>query len=612
MRGKAPSNENKSSQDYVHVDVCENWLETHVSPGGAFYRFANDSRGIAQLINLCRQRGVSKIYMKAAGEHGARARHALTVAGLSVTAANPLRARIFGDAGRSRNARRVATISLVGASIALGLAGLSALQWNRAEQTVESASETTKGWMSDATQKLESAPGAIASFLAEVAGSLVGSDRGDKADQRDVTASRARPGELRLSAGDRAAVLQSHGDSLAIIKALSDANPGDGGRRRDLSLAHEKLGQAQRAQADTVAELQSFRDSIAASKALSDANPADKSRRRELAVAHEKLGDVQLAEGDLAAAMQSYRDSFALNKLLSAADPGDAGLRRDLAVAHEKLGDAQLAQGDPAAALQSDQDSFEIFKALSAADPGDAGRRRDLSVIHEKLGQVQLARGDHPAALQSFRDGVAFAKALADAEPGDAGRRRDLAVAYQKLGDAQLAQGDLAAAPRSYGKSLLIKGLWDADPGDAGRRRDLAIAHEKLGDVQLAQGDMAAAPRSYRDSFEILEALSAADPGDAGRRRDIIAICLKLSIAEPPNARDYLLKAQAIVKELTDSGRLTSSDRAFAAEIGRRLKGPDASRVVGPPRRAKEMTLASVGLILHREGEWSKSSAWRP
>ena len=115
------------------------------APAARFYRFANDSRGIAQLINLCRQRGVSKIYMKAAGEHGARARHALTVAGLSVTAANPLRARIFGDAGRSRNARRVTTISLVGASIALGLAGLSAWQWNRAEQTVESASETTKG-----------------------------------------------------------------------------------------------------------------------------------------------------------------------------------------------------------------------------------------------------------------------------------------------------------------------------------------------------------------------------------------------------------------------------------------------------------------------------------
>ena len=402
MRGKAPSNENKSSQDFVHVDVCENWLETHVSPGGAFYRFANDSRGIAQLINLCRQRGVSKIYMKAAGEHGARARHALTVAGLSVTAADPLRARIFADAGRSRNVRRLSTISLVGASIALGLAGLFAWQWNRAEQTVELASETTKGWL---TQKLESAPGAIASFLAEVA-------EGDKAEQRDLTASHGTLGDARLTAGDRAAVSQSHGDNLAIINSLSAANPGDSGRR-DLSIAH---GEAQRAQADPATELQSSRDRMAASKASADADPGDKSRRRELAAAQQKPGDVALAQGDLAAAMQSYRDSFALNKVLSAADPGDAGLRRDLAAAHEKLGDAQLAQGDPA------------------------------------------------AALQSFRDDVAFTKTLADAATADAGRRRDLAVAYEKLGDAQLAKGDLAAAPRSYGESS------QAHQGPCGRR----------------------------------------------------------------------------------------------------------------------------------------------
>ncbi len=526
MRGKAPSNESKSSQDYVHVDVFENWLETHVSPGGGFYRFANDSRGIAQLINLCRQRGVSKIYMKAAGEHGARARHALTVAGLSVTAADPLRARIFADAGRSRNARRLSTISLVGASIALGLAGLFAWQWNRAEQTVESASETTKGWL---TQKLESAPGAIASFLAEVT-------EGDKAEQRDLTASHGTLGDARLTAGDRAAVSQSHGDNLAIIDSLSAANPGDSGRR-DLSIAH---GEAQRAQADPPAELQSSRDSIAASKASADADPGDKSRRRELAAAQQKLGDVALAQGDLAAAMQSYRDSFALNKVLSAADPGDAGLRRDLAAAHEKLGDAQLAQSDPA------------------------------------------------AALQSFRDDVAFTKTLADAAPADAGRRRDLAVAYEKLGDAQLAKGDLAAAAQSYGESLkLIKALADAAPGDAGRRRDLAIAYEKLGDVRLAQGDPAAA-RSFRDSFEILEALLAAEPVGAGRRRDMIAICLKLSIAEPPNARDYLLKARAVLKELADSDRLTPTDRAFAAEIERRLKGLDGSAVAGSPGAQKK------------------------
>jgi tetratricopeptide (TPR) repeat protein len=428
----------------VHVDVSENWLETRVSPGDAHYRFANDSRGIAQLINLCRQRGVGKINMKATGEHGARARHALTVAGLSVTAANPLRARIFGDAGRARNARRVAAISLVSATIALGLAGLSAWQWGRAEQTLASASETTKGWMSDATQKFKNAPGAIASFLADVAGPVVGSNPGDKAEQRDLMLGRGRPADIGLTAGDRAAVSQSGADSLAIIKALSAVSPGDGGRRGDLSVAREKPGEAQRAQADRAAWLQSFRDSVAASTALSAANP------------------------------------------------------------------------------------------------------------------------------------------------GDAGRRRDLAVAYERLGDAQLAQGDLEAAPRSYGDSFaLIEALSAAAPGDAGLRRDLAVAHEKLGDVQLARGELEAAARSYRDGFEIIKALSAADPGDAGRRRDIIAICLKLSLAEPANARDYLLKAQAIVKEVTDSGRSASSDRAWAAEIERRLKGSGAAALVGSPGEQK-------------------------
>ncbi len=577
-----------SSPNYVHVDISEDWLDTHLNPDGAHYRFANDSRGIAQLIILCRQRGVGKINIKAAGEHGARARRALTAAGLSVNAANPLRARIFGDAGRARDARRVIAISLVGAAIALGLAGLAAEQWSRSGQTLESATEATKRWMSDATQKFKNAPGAIASFLAEGVGPVFRSNRDDKAEQRDSAAAGGTGDEFRLAAGDRAAALQSLGDSRAIVRALSAADPGDLiGRRRGLSVAYEKPGEAQRAQADSEAESQSFRDRVAASKALSDANPGDMSRRRDLAVAHQKLGDVQLAEGDLVAALQSYRDSLALGKALFDANPGDAGSRRELAVAHEKLGEVQLAGGDLPAALQSDRDSFDIFKALSAANPDDAARRRDLGVAHEKLGEVQLAQGDMATALQSFRDGVAFSKALSDADPRDAGRRRDLAVAYEKLGDVQLAQGDAAAAARSYRDGFeIFRALSDADPRDAGRRRDLAVAYEKLGDVQLAEGDAAAA-RSYRDGFEIFRALSDADPRDAGRRRDMIAICLRLSIAEPANARDYLLKAQAIVKELTDSERSTSFDRAWAAEIEGRFKGLGAAVPVGSPGAQK-------------------------
>ncbi len=111
----------------------------------------------------------------------------------------------------------------------------------------------------------------------------------------------------------------------------------------------------------------------------------------------------------------------------------------------------------------------------------------------------------------------------------------------------------------------------------------MAVAYEKLGDVQLAQGELATASQFYRDSFAVVQALSVADPGDDGRRRDMIVICMKLSVAEPPNTRDYLSKAQAIVKELADKGRLTSSDRAWAAEIDKRFTTfGDAANVASP------------------------------
>ena len=464
MLGKAPSNKHKSSQDYVHVDVCENWLATHVSPGDAFYRFANDSRGIGQLINLCRQRGVSKIYMKAAGEHGARARHALTVAGLSVTAADPLRARIFADADRSRNARRWSTISLAGASIALVAAGLFALQWNRAEQTVELASEATRGWMSGATQKAEGAPGAIASFLAEAAKTLVGSNRGDPADQRDSPVSHGRLGDARPASGDRAAVSQSQGD-LAIIKALSDA--GDGGGRN--------LGQARRAQDGPAAPLQSFRDSMAASKALSDADPGDKSRRRELAAAEQKLGDAQRAQGDLAAAMQSYRDSFALNKVLSAADPGDAGLRRDLAAGYEKLGDVALAQGDHPAALRSFRDDVASSKALADAAPGDAGRRRRFG------GGLRKTRRRSACPGRSGGGGAVVRRELRPPEGAGgrgAWRRRP---ATRPGGRLRKTRRRPACPRRSGGGAILPRRLRDPRGvvGGRSRRRRAAARHDR-------------------------------------------------------------------------------------------------------------------------------------
>lgn len=533
MRGKVPPKETKPSPDYVHVDVHETWLDVHVSPSGAHHRFGNNSRGVARLVNLCRQLGVSKINVKSTGEHGAKARHALTVAGLSVTASNPLRSRMFADARRAGKMWRGAAISL-SVAVALSLVGLAAWRWDRGERT---ATETTKEQSLDATQKLVAAPRALASYLKDILGPLVTSNNSDKGEERDLSVAHGKIGGLQPSQGDRAAALQSSRESFDIFKALSAADPGD------------------------------------------------KSLRRDSSASDETQADVPLAQANPAAALQAHRDRLALATSLSTADPGDIGRRRDLALAQQKLGDVQVSQGDLAAALQSYRDSFAVTRALLAADPGDSEQRRDLAVAYEKLGDVALARGELATALQSYRDSLAVNQALSAADPADMGRRRDLALAYERLGDVQAAQGD-SAALQSYRRSFdIIKALSAADPGDIGRRRDLAVVYEKLGDVPLVEGDLTAAAQSYRDSLAVSKALSAAYPGDDGGRRDMIAIYMKLSVAEPSNARDYVSNAQAIVRELTDKGRLTSSDRAWVAEIDKRFKALGPSADVASPGR---------------------------
>jgi tetratricopeptide (TPR) repeat protein len=536
MRGKAPPRESKPSRDYLHVDVCARWLDAHVGRSGAHHQFDNSSRGVAQLINLCRQLGVSKINMKATDEHGARAYHALTVAGLSVTASNPLRARMFADAGRAGKAWRVRAISLMSVAIALGFAGLAAWRWDRDARVLASATERAKELSFDATQKFANAPGALASYLKDVLGSLVASNRSDEDEERDLPVAHGKIGGVQLSQGDRAAALQSSREVIEIFKTLSAADPGDKSRRQGLPGDDETRGDVSPASADPAAALQAYGDRLALAKAFSAADPGDIARRRDLAVAQQMLGDIQAAQGDLAAALQSYRDSFAVAKALSAAEPGDDGRRRDLAVAQQKLGDIQAAQADPAAALQSYRDSFAVVEALSAAAPADIGRRRDLALAYEKLGDVQAAQGDPAAALQSYR--------------------------------------------RSFD---IIKALSVVNPGDIGLRRDLAVVYEKLGDVPLVQGDRTTAAQSYRDSLALFKALLVVAPRDDEGRRDMIAIYMKLSVAEPSNAREYLSNAQAIVKELADKGRLTSSDRAWAAEIDKRFKGLGASADVASP-----------------------------
>ena len=296
---------------------------------------------------------------------------------------------------------------------------------------------------------------------------------------------------------------------------------------RDLSVSHNKIGDVQRAQGDLPAALTSYQASHDISERLAKADPGNAGWQRDLSVSHERIGDVQAGAGRSAGGADELsgvaRDRRASGARRTRATPAGSATCR---CRTSKIGDVQRAQGNLPAALTSYQASLAIAERLAKADPGNAGWQRDLSVSHNKIGDVLRAQGNLPAALTSYQASLAICRA--------SGARRTRATPAgsatcrcrtSKIGDVQRAQGNLPAALTSYQASLAIRErLAQADPGNAGWQRDLSVSHNKIGDVLQAQGDLAAALTSYQASLAIAERLAQADPGNAGWQRDLSVV----------------------------------------------------------------------------------------
>src|SRR6266849_3393650 len=219
---------------------------------------------------------------------------------------------------------------------------------------------------------------------------------------------------------------------------------------RDLSVSYNKIGDVLVAQGNLAEALKSFRDGLAIRERLAQSDAGRAGWQRDLSVSYSKIGDVLVAQGNLAEALKSFRDGLAIRERLAQSDPGNAGWQRDLSVSYNKIGDVLVAQGNLAEALKSFRDGLAIAGRLAQADPGNAGWQRDLSVSYNKIGDVLVDQGNLPEALKSFRDGHDIFKRLAQADPGNAGWQRDLSVSYNKIGDVLVDQGNLPEALKSF------------------------------------------------------------------------------------------------------------------------------------------------------------------
>jgi tetratricopeptide (TPR) repeat protein len=211
------------------------------------------------------------------------------------------------------------------------------------------------------------------------------------------------------------------------------------GNDRALSVSYSRLGNVRFAQGDLAGALESYRASHAINDGRAQAHLDNAGRQHDLSVSYNKIGDVQRAQGDPTSALKSYRDSLAIRDQLARSDPSNVLWQRELAASHTFVGNAQVVQGDLTGALKSYQDSYVIINWLTKSDPDNAGWQLVLSVSYKKIGDVQVAQGDLASALTSYHASFAIIAELRKSDPANAGWQRDLSVSYNKIGDVQVA-----------------------------------------------------------------------------------------------------------------------------------------------------------------------------
>jgi tetratricopeptide (TPR) repeat protein len=341
-------------------------------------------------------------------------------------------------------------------------------------------------------------------------------------DQRDLSVSHDRIGNVELRLGNVDAALAAYRKSLAIAEALGLHDPANTEWQRDLSVSHNRIGDVELLLGNGDAALAAYRKSLAIREALSLRDPANTEWQRDLSISHNRIGDVELLLGNGDAALAAYRRSHANFETLGLRDPANNEWQRDLSVSYTRIGDVELRLGDADAARAAYHNGLTIAEALGLRDPANTEWQRDLSISHNRIGDVELRLGNGDAALDAYRKGLAIAEALSLRDPANTKWQRDLSVSHNRIGDVELRLDNSDAALAAYGKGLAIaEALALRDPANTEWQRDLSISYTRIGDVELRLGNGDAALAAYSKDLAIAEALGFRDPANTEWQQDL-------------------------------------------------------------------------------------------
>jgi tetratricopeptide (TPR) repeat protein len=138
-------------------------------------------------------------------------------------------------------------------------------------------------------------------------------------------------GDLWLKTGALARAAEAYRAAEAAARHTGD--------ERDLSVSQNRIGDVLVAQGDRAGALAAYRAALAIAEALARRDPANTEWQRDLSVSQNKIGDVLVAQGDRAGALAAYRVGLAIREALARRDPANTEWQRDLSVSQDRIGD---------------------------------------------------------------------------------------------------------------------------------------------------------------------------------------------------------------------------------------------------------------------------------
>ncbi len=195
--------------------------------------------------------------------------------------------------------------------------------------------------------------------------------------------------------------LTNYQKSLAIREMLLGKEPSSTKLQRSVALSLLKVGAVSdphRPEATAA-----VRRAVAMLEALSAADPNDGRARRAVGFAYYQLGNTLFEAGDFPGALASRQKAFAIREQFAANDPQNAQARFDLAVAYTDLAEALTATGQPGPAVEHARKGLAVFAELTAADPSNAIYSRNVALCEEKLGDAWARSGAASDAPETER-----------------------------------------------------------------------------------------------------------------------------------------------------------------------------------------------------------------